>query len=176
MAVPFLACVFTHLSLGFMTSLSLSCSLFILKQTLKRKKKFTGKNTSPHEGLESFTTYRGLPAVLCTERTQILALGLPPSLRSKGCWGGERCLSGSWAAGGREAVHARHLQIPGRFLGHLSPASGLPSSLSEAPGPPLSRPSLESRLLRRPVPRPGGDFPLPCLFCGRGAVRARSCR
>lgn len=90
MAVPFLACVFTHFTR--IHDLSLSCSLFILKQTLKRKKKFTGKNTSPHEGLETFTTCRGLPAVLCTEHTQILALGLPPSLRSKGCWGGERWL------------------------------------------------------------------------------------
>lgn len=36
-----------------------SLSFFILKQTLKRKKKNYRKNTSPHEGLEKFTTCLG---------------------------------------------------------------------------------------------------------------------
>lgn len=34
-------------------------ALFILKQTLKRKKKFYRENTSPHEGLEKFTICLG---------------------------------------------------------------------------------------------------------------------
>lgn len=63
----------TFFSLCFYTPFTrihdLSLALFILTQTLKRKKKkhFTGKNTSPHEGLETFTTCLGFSPLFCIE-------------------------------------------------------------------------------------------------------------
>lgn len=50
MAVPFLACVFTHLSLELMISLLLS---LYFETNFKKEKNFTGK-IPPHEGLEKF--------------------------------------------------------------------------------------------------------------------------
>lgn len=62
MAVPFLACVFTHLSLN---SWPLSCSLYF-EANFKNEKKNYRENTSPHAELRKFTTCL-VPLFFCVE-------------------------------------------------------------------------------------------------------------
>lgn len=132
MAVPFLACVFTHLSLN---SWPLSCS-FYFETNLKRKKKNTGKipllmkdskSLRPAWVFFPFCIEYGFWLLVCH---RVWGARIIVSLSSRGCWGGERLfLKSSEAAGVWRPIVSILSHFPGPSVGFESTLHLLPVSL-----------------------------------------------
>lgn len=130
MAVPFLACVFTHFTR--IHDLSLSCSLFILKQTLKRKKKIYREKYLSSRRTRNVYNLPGSPRRSLHRAHADSGPWVAAESEEQGVLGRREV-----AAGGREAVHAPsaasqaaspHLGAlqPPRMRAHLLPASQRP--------------------------------------------------
>lgn len=125
MAEPFLACVFTHLSLN---SWPLSCSLYF-ETNFKKEKKNTGKipllmkdskSLQPAWVFLPFCIEYGIWLSVCH---RVWGARSVVSLSSGGCWGGERLFPKSGEAAGSLKTYSLDCKSFSRSILHLLPVS-----------------------------------------------------